>query len=243
MIIPDVSFDVLFHRAWPADQVESAHGWMLRYTGGVTKRANSVLPSGDTDDVGAAVTAAEGFYRAHDLPTAFFIGDRAPVELDDVLAERGYRVVDPTLVMVRSLDAPDPAPSRTVVLADAPSDGWVERWWSVDGRGGAVRRGAAQRILMGVPSGYASLGGAVPDAVGRVTITDGWAGVYCMAVSPGERRRGLGGAVLRALLGWAHDRGARQAYLGVVERNAPARALYERLGFVTAVRYHYRVLD
>lgn len=243
MNIRHISFDMLFHRAWPAGRVETAHGWLLRYAGGVTKRANSVLPSGEPGDMDAAITAAESFYRAHGQPTVFFLGDRAPGELDGVLAGRGYRLVDPTLVMVRPLDAPEPAPSRAVVLADTPSEGWITRWWAVDGRGGAVRRAEARRILTGVPSGYASIGDAVPAAVGRVTITDGWAGVYCMAVSSGERRRGLGGHVLGVLLGRAYERGARQAYLGVVAGNAPARALYERFGFKAAARYHYRVLD
>jgi len=39
----------------------------------------------------------------------------------------------------------------------------------------------------------------------------------------------------------ATDRGAKWVWLSVLEDNAPARALYDRLGFRTVSRYHYRV--
>jgi GNAT superfamily N-acetyltransferase len=60
---------------------------------------------------------------------------------------------------------------------------------------------------------------------------------------PGEHSTGLvdNRAVLRTLLAVARRDGARRAYLVVVERNAPARRLYEQEGFRVAGRYHYRV--
>lgn len=50
-------------------------------------------------------------------------------------------------------------------------------------------------------------------------------------VDPMIRQNGLGTALLRALAAWAVSEGATQAYLQVVHDNAPAIALYERLGF------------
>ncbi|PJN94439.1 N-acetyltransferase, partial [Amaricoccus sp. HAR-UPW-R2A-40] len=37
------------------------------------------------------------------------------------------------------------------------------------------------------------------------------------------------------------DRGAVTLALAVAEANAPARALYDRLGMAEAARYHYRI--
>ena len=52
-------------------------------------------------------------------------------------------------------------------------------------------------------------------------------------------RRRLGSSWSAALLGWAAERGATTAYLQVRGDNAPALALYERLGFERHHTYRY----
>jgi N-acetylglutamate synthase len=56
-------------------------------------------------------------------------------------------------------------------------------------------------------------------------------------------RAGRGSALTTALCGalWAHDDGAERVLLQVAIDNAPAIALYERLGFRISHRYHCRV--
>ena len=58
-----------------------------------------------------------------------------------------------------------------------------------------------------------------------------------IAVAPALRRRGIGESLLRALLEWGEARKLAFLTLEVRAQNAPARALYEKLGFETvAVR-------
>jgi len=52
-----------------------------------------------------------------------------------------------------------------------------------------------------------------------------------MWVAPTVRRQGTARALLRVLAGWARERGADVLNLHVTATNAPATALYERLGF------------
>jgi len=52
-----------------------------------------------------------------------------------------------------------------------------------------------------------------------------------MGVAPTHRGRGLGEAVMRAVLHAARERGATRVQLEVLVQNAPAIRLYERLGF------------
>ena len=52
-----------------------------------------------------------------------------------------------------------------------------------------------------------------------------------IAVAPGRRGRGLGKALLEALLAAAREDGFAALSLSVSRTNAPARALYERCGF------------
>jgi GNAT superfamily N-acetyltransferase len=52
-----------------------------------------------------------------------------------------------------------------------------------------------------------------------------------MYVRPRARGHGVGEALVAAVIDWARHQNAAQVHLWVTEANAPARALYERLGF------------
>lgn len=61
-----------------------------------------------------------------------------------------------------------------------------------------------------------------------------------LAVRQDHQKQGLGGALLRHVLEVGASRGAERATLEVRRSNAPARRLYERLGFeVAATRPNY----
>ncbi|MQA93668.1 MAG: GNAT family N-acetyltransferase [Streptosporangiales bacterium] len=246
-----MTWEQLVAQAWPAAQNERIGDWLLRYSGGVTKRANSVQVLGPAERPGpreldAAVAEVEGFYAGHGLPSCFQLGPGAPDWLAGELAGRGYRTVDPTLIMTAPLtgpepDVPDPEP---VTVHDRPSLDWLDAWLSVDGRGGPEQVPWARTILTGHPSVYAEVGGdsgGPPRAVGRGVPQGEWLGVYCMATEPSQRRRGYGAAVLRTLRAWGARRGAERAYLLVTEANKPALRLYERAGFEVAAHYSYQV--
>ncbi len=66
-----------------------------------------------------------------------------------------------------------------------------------------------------------------------------WVGFRSIEVAPDHRRQGLGLAVMAALLEWGAEQGASTAYLQVLGDNAPALALYDRLGFATHHSYRY----
>ncbi len=65
-------------------------------------------------------------------------------------------------------------------------------------------------------------------------------GLYDVFVAPEARGRGLARRLCAWLLARAREEGARHAYLQVEGDNAPARAVYHRLGFADAYAYHYR---
>lgn len=77
------------------------------------------------------------------------------------------------------------------------------------------------------------------DASGVAAYADDWVGFRSIEVARDQRRRGLGLAVMAALLEWGAEQGARTAYLQVLADNAPALALYGRLGFATHHAYRY----
>ena len=60
--------------------------------------------------------------------------------------------------------------------------------------------------------------------------------ILTLAVRPGARRAGLGSRLVNAAAARAAAAGSRRLFLEVAEDNAPARALYGRLGFEPAGR-------
>jgi ribosomal protein S18 acetylase RimI-like enzyme len=77
--------------------------------------------------------------------------------------------------------------------------------------------------LDGKPAGLVS--GTHPDENGMVLLISMW-------VAPFARGRGVGDALVDAVIGWARARGAMRVELDVRETNAAAIALYRRNGFV-----------
>lgn len=230
-----LDFDLLLDQAWPAYHRENAESWTFRFADGVTSRANSVLPWGTPDDPDALIARAEKFYADRGLACTFSMGERAMPGLDERLADRRYRLVDPVSFM-RAPAVQVPA-EHAVRIEDEPWEGWMESWWAVDGRYGTGYE-PARRIATGVPARYAAVvEDGVALAVGRGVPQGDTLGIYCMATLPQGRRRGLARSVLRALVG---ESGAASAYLVVTRKNEAARAFYAGEGFVEVGGYHYR---
>jgi ribosomal protein S18 acetylase RimI-like enzyme len=71
-------------------------------------------------------------------------------------------------------------------------------------------------------------GGELLGAVGLERVSDEELLIARLFVAPSAFRRGVGAALVRHALGRA---GGRRVRVGTAARNAPALALYERLGF------------
>lgn len=79
------------------------------------------------------------------------------------------------------------------------------------------------------------------DPVGSVCLSDrdahpGDVNIFGMWVDPSVRGRSVGEQLVQAALGRARERGKARVLLHVVDTNARARRLYERLGFAATGR-------
>lgn len=221
---------------WPAVEEVDVDGWVARFSGGVTNRANSVLPMGTPADLERAIERVEALYAERGLPAVFQIGRHDG--LDRVLDARGYAFGSPTVLLTADIGR---SATGVADIDEAPSRDWLDLWWAVDGRGDDAALAVAEKILTGGPALYATVSdddGAA--AVGRLALVGEWGGVYCLAVREDARRRGLGATVLDGLLAAGRERGVTRSWLQVRAENAGARRLYERAGYTEAARYHYR---
>lgn len=235
---------------WTPARVVEVDGWRVGLSSGLTRRANSVLALGTPAAVDEALARVEALYAADGLPAVFRVGEESrPVGLEQVLERRGYRLAVGTDVLVRALPDGDARVSRTghaagLHVSDEPDEEWLSSWLAGKAPSpDADVRSVGRAVLTGAPARYLSLHQA-GRLVGRVRVAfaEGWAGLSCLAVDPGERRRGLGRALTAAALDEAVRAGARRAFLQVEAGNAGAARLYAGLGFRPAERYAYREL-
>ena len=94
----------LAFRGWPALESRDIAGWRLRFSGGYTKRANSINALGrDAQTDAATVQRLEAAYRERGQPPVWRLTPLAPPAIADLLAARGYRTIERSLLQVGPL--------------------------------------------------------------------------------------------------------------------------------------------
>jgi GNAT superfamily N-acetyltransferase len=214
------SIDVERHTSalWPELVEEPLGSWALRRTptppdGRPRRRGNSLLAMGDPGlPLAEASARARAFYTSYGQPSL------AQVE------------------------------TGSDITAGLQGLGWEPL-----GSGSAhCQLVSVARALRSCPAPAADLASPILDEHGDVAVVDlggtargeaaldgDWVGLHGLVVDTGQRRRGLGTAVVAELLDWAASRGATTAWLHVEVDNPGALALYGRLGFVTHHSYDY----
>ncbi len=227
-------------RCWPACETERLGDWLLRASGGFTRRANSVLATGDPGlPADEALARIRGWYGERGLtPYAQVAAGSA---LDAAFAAHGWQAEARTLVRTAAL-APlaDLPGAERVRVSRELDDAWLARYH----RTGDLAA-AALKVLSGGPAVWFATvadpdGSGSPAAIGRCAVAGRWALFAAVEVDPRQRRAGLATAVMSALARAAVRDGASGAFLQVEADNTAACALYDRLGFAVGGAHHYR---
>jgi len=236
--------------SWPAPRQVLLDGWVLRFAGGYTRRANSATPLDPGDDgpaaLSAKIAACEALYAAQGLPALVRVRSFDGA-LAAALDARGYTAegLSPVLWMPLGPATGSGHAAEDVELSEMqPGPGWLDAQARLSGPDVAARG----RILDAVAVRCAFAGARVEgpgSPLASVAFGAVHGGVVCLhlvATDPAFRRRGLSRRVVSALLAWARNRaGARDASLQVAAENTGALALYAELGFRTELfQYQYR---
>ena len=232
--------------SWPALQQVLFDGWILRFAKGYTKRANSVNPLYESRiDVDKKIDICEKFYKDRGLPTIFRLTPfSSPASLDQILEKRGYKKVDPSLVLYLNLRDYKPEPvSSTKLRCEEDINAWLKLFCKLSGSP-LKRHKPHKEILRAIPSHkiLASLTVSRKTvACGMGVLENDYFGLFDLVTAPQKRNKGYGTQLVLLLLQWAKEHNAFHAYLQVVGSNAPARHLYAKLRFQEAYQYWYRI--
>lgn len=224
-------------------------GWILRFSPGKAKRARCInavaagrLPAREK------LVRAEAAYAEVGLPMIVRITPfTLPSGLDDLLDTLGLERFDDTRVMVMDLDRVAPPAVRVPGVSIQPVglEAFAQLVGAMRGSPLAQRQAHAQRLAYApVPfCAFELKRDGVSLACGQFAIEGDLVGLYDVFTLPEARGQGLASQVCAHLLEVARQRAARHAYLQVDADNTAARAVYHRLGFADAYRYHYRARD
>jgi ribosomal protein S18 acetylase RimI-like enzyme len=219
-------------------------GWLLGYRPGPTKRLRCVNAFyASTLPLEEKLAFCTQFYAAARLPAVFrMLPFSQPAGLDRWLDDHGFLPFEPTRVLQTMLaDGAKPAATdAAVALVEATV--WVPLAAPLLG----TEAEALPRLIERTASYLLPQAGALIRrdgevvACGLVKVEGDHAGLFVVHTAPAWRGRGLGRAVVAALLAEARRRGATTAYLQVTADNAPALALYRHFGFSASHEYWYR---
>ncbi|MFW9993364.1 MAG: GNAT family N-acetyltransferase [Candidatus Odinarchaeota archaeon] len=232
---------------WPAREHYFLNGWIVRFTDGITDRANSVLPnyySGSSvlDDI----SLVEKLYKERGLRPTFQVADHAlPADLAGHLLSRGYKSHSETAVLVGQLVGwtrlQVNASFQYADVTDNPEQ-WFESLTSLS-QSDEKRTREKKDIISRIPSSRKALFIAVDgekEAAGVVLgVADrGYLCIFDLIVHPRHRRQGIARSLMTILGSWSMKKGINRVFLQVLADNNPAIVLYKNLGM--EFRYGYR---
>ena len=228
--------------AWPSPRQVLLDGWLLRASGGATRRTNSVNPLrfGPRDPT-PILDQAEALYATLGQAAIFRVPSLVP-EMEAALERHAYAASGGTITLFADLAEASGA-ARSIELTADPTTEWLAARAALNPASAAARHryDAIIESLL-VPALFAArrVGGEIV-AVAFGVLHRKLLVIEAVATHPDHRRRGYGREIVAGLMAAARSAGAEGAALQVLVDNPAARSLYDGLGFRREVyRYHYR---
>jgi GNAT superfamily N-acetyltransferase len=233
--------------ARPSPREIALGGWVLRASGGPTRRTNSLNPlRGWRDDSAAVVAEAEAVYRSLGQPLIVRVPDLVP-DMDLALDRLGFRREGETCTLFAELSPGTAHDIGDVCLTETPDTTWLAAHGDCEGVTSEVARKCYRTSVecLILPRIFARrVEGARTVAVAYGAVHRGVLVFESVATHPAHRRAGHARSLILALMAWARRGGATSACLQVVAENPPARTLYSGLGFTRSLYgYRYRRRD
>lgn len=238
--------------AWPAHHYYFLNGWILRFTNGVTARANSVFPlyyTGNMDTIDKDIKFVEKAYSSYNLPAIFTIPEFfEPNNLDIKLLQHGYHQIGCiTDTMVNSI----PGLKNEIINEDftylIESDRikeyslFLAKYSHRNQEEQNVLEALSKRIIF--PQKRFIIAKDENKVIGTLTgILDhnGFLYIVDVFVHPDMRRQKIATSMFFSLINkWGIKNEIQTIWLQVETENQQAINLYSKLGFKKVYSYYY----
>ncbi|MCK4382843.1 MAG: GNAT family N-acetyltransferase [Candidatus Lokiarchaeota archaeon] len=244
-------FQEFLLNSWPAKHYYFLNGWILRFTDGITSRANSVFPiryTGTDDTLDNDIDIVEQAYKAHSLPPVFTMHEfYKPENLEDKLLAREYEMYDHTIALVLDIDEVQSNiinnvfeytifNSRIKEISD-----FLIKFSKFNKEEQAIVQEINQRLI--IPNKcymVVKYDNTVIGTLLAVLVPQGFLYVGDVFVHPDFRRQGVATSMLIMLKDdWGIINGVKTIWLQVENVNTKALDLYRKLGMVRLYDYYY----
>ncbi|WP_339184019.1 GNAT family N-acetyltransferase [Oceanobacillus sp. FSL W7-1293] len=222
-------------------------GWVLRFANGYTKRANSIQPIFySTYELEQKIDACEKIYSEKNLRTIFKITPFIqPENLDDILKEQAYSLMDYTSVQTIALDTISEPTLHSVSIDEKINREWLDRFCQLNNVE-EKNKDTMLQMLSNIITRKCFISLYYNEEViacGLGVIEREYIGLYDIVTASQYRNQGFAEQLILHLLKWGKDKGAKYSYLAVLLNNEPALRLYSKIGFSEIYRYWYRVKE
>lgn len=221
---------------WPAKGTFSCGPVVLRIGDDGGKRVSAATC--DTVPTPDDIERAEQEMTTMGQDHLFMIRD-TDTALDDLLAARGYRVIDPVEMQIAACAdiAALAGDAANIYRLWPPLAAQAEIW--AEGGISSARLRVMDRVS-GPKTAILIRSGDRPAGTAFVAIDGNIAMLHALEIAPWARRQGLANQIMGAAAIWAQNLGADQISVLVVAQNTSARALYASLRMKNVGSYHYR---
>ncbi|WP_298259479.1 GNAT family N-acetyltransferase [uncultured Litoreibacter sp.] len=219
---------------WPSADETRVGPWLIRDGQGGGKRVSAARPmeAVQADDVATAVAEMKKCGQ----PALFSIRPEDG-ELDSILAQMGYEIIDPSVLFAGPIFEAEVPPVTAFDIwppLQIMKDIWAEGGINAD----------RLSVMDRVEGPKTSILGRICDRAAGcafVAMHGTTAMVHAVEVLPEYRRQGLARSMMNAAARWAKENGAHHFSLVTTEANTAAQSLYSSLGMSAVGRYHYRM--
>ncbi|MFW9876310.1 MAG: GNAT family N-acetyltransferase [Candidatus Thorarchaeota archaeon] len=244
-------FQEYLMNSWPAKHYYFLNGWILRFTEGVTSRANSVFPiqyTGTQKSLNNDIELVEKAYKTHNLETVFMIPDfHEPKKLGQKLLKRGYRAYDHTSTLGIEIENIQTKKvnrefdyhiynSRITDISD-----FLVKFSKWNKKEQTIIQELNQRII--IPEKCYIVSRNHDEIIGTllaILVPQGYMYIGDVFVHPDYRMQGVASSMLVKLIDqWALVNEVRFIWLQVERENVKALNLYHKFGMRTLYNYYY----
>ncbi|MBY8991848.1 MAG: GNAT family N-acetyltransferase [Candidatus Lokiarchaeota archaeon] len=248
-------FQEFLMNSWPAKHYYFLNGWVLRFTVGVTSRANSVFPVGYTGaqkDLGSDIDLVEKAYNVHKLPPVFTIPEfHEPKNLKAKLLERGYHTYDHTSALgIKIEDLQNESINEDFEYyifgsRNEEISGFLAKFSKRNEEEQRIIQEINQRIL--IPKKCYMLTKCKNVIIGTllaVLVPQGYMYIGDVFVHPNYRRQRVASSMLVKLIDkWAIKEAVKNIWLQVEINNKKALNLYYKIAMRKLYNYFYMKRD